>query len=66
VADSELEEILDVEGVSKDKAESLHKSAKEYVAEKRKKEQEAQAAAQAAAAAVNEVQPAEEKQPQES
>ena len=35
VADSELEEILDVEGVSKEKAEALHKSAKEYVAEKR-------------------------------
>jgi N utilization substance protein A len=63
VADSELEEILDVEGVSKDRAEALYKSAKEYVAEKRKKEQEAQAAAQAAAA-VSEVQPVEEKQPQ--
>ena len=66
VADSELEEILDVEGVSKDKAEALYKSAKEYVAEKQKKEQEAQAAAQAAAAAVSEGQPVEEKQPQES
>ena len=53
IADSELEEILDVEGVSKDKAEALHASRpKEYVAEKRKKEQEAQAAAQATAAAV--------------
>jgi N utilization substance protein A len=50
VADSELEDILDVEGVSKDKAEALHKSAKEYVAEKRRMEQEAQAAAQEAAA----------------
>jgi N utilization substance protein A len=66
VADSELEEILDVEGVSKDKAEALYKSAREYVAEKQKKEQEAQAAAQAAAAAVSEGQPVEEKQPQES
>jgi N utilization substance protein A len=65
VADSELEEILDVEGVSKDKAEALYKSAKEYVAEKRKRELEAQAAAQAAAAA-SEVQPVEEKQPPQS
>jgi N utilization substance protein A len=72
VAASELEEILDVEGVSKDKAEALHKSAKEYVAEKQRKEQEAQAAAQAAqeaqaaaqaASAAGEVQPMEEKQP---
>src|SRR5215468_7470686 len=65
VADSELEEILDVEGVSKDKAEALYKSAKEYVAEKRKRELEAQAEAQAAAAA-SEVQPVEEKQPPQS
>ena len=35
IAESELEDILDVEGISKEKAESLHKSAKEYVAEKR-------------------------------
>ncbi|HEX6438501.1 MAG TPA: transcription termination factor NusA [Candidatus Binatia bacterium] len=37
VSESELEDILDVEGISKEKAESLHKSAKEYVAEKRLK-----------------------------
>jgi transcription termination/antitermination protein NusA len=49
IAESELEDILDVEGISKEKAESLHKSAKEYVGEKRRKEEEekAQAAEQA-------------------
>ena len=40
VADSNLEDILDVEGISKEKAEALHKSAKQYVAEKRAKEAE--------------------------
>ncbi|HEX2230143.1 MAG TPA: helix-hairpin-helix domain-containing protein [Candidatus Binatia bacterium] len=47
VAQSELEEIMDVEGISKEKAESLHRSAKEYVEEKQR--QEAEAAAQKAA-----------------
>jgi N utilization substance protein A len=51
VAQSELEEIMDVEGISKEKAESLHRSAKEYVAEKQRKEAEAAALAQAAALA---------------
>jgi transcription termination/antitermination protein NusA len=49
VADSDLEEIMEVEGISKEKAEALHKAAKEYVAEKRS--QEAAAAAEAAEAA---------------
>ena len=40
IAASNLEDILDVEGVSKEKAEALHKSAKEYVVEKRRKEEE--------------------------
>jgi transcription termination/antitermination protein NusA len=39
VAESELEEILDVEGISQEKAETLHKSAQEFVADKRKKEE---------------------------
>ncbi|MGH7930318.1 MAG: transcription termination factor NusA [Candidatus Binatia bacterium] len=43
VAQSELEEIMDVEGISKEKAESLHKSAKEHVEEKQRKEAEAAA-----------------------
>jgi N utilization substance protein A len=49
VADSDLEDILDVEGISKEKAEALHNSAKQHVAEKRA--QEAELAASAAAAA---------------
>jgi N utilization substance protein A len=51
VADSELEEIMDVEGISKEKAEALHKSAKQFVAEKRSREAAEAAAALAAAAA---------------
>jgi len=54
VADSPLEEILDVEGISKEKAEALHSSAKQYVAEKRAREAEAAAEAAAAAAAAAE------------
>jgi N utilization substance protein A len=40
VADSPLEEILDIEGISKEKAEVIHNSAQQYVAEKRAKEAE--------------------------
>ena len=43
IAESELDDILDVEGISKEKAESLHKSAKEFVAEKRLKAEEEKA-----------------------
>src|SRR2546426_3004976 len=50
VADSDLADILDVEGISKDKAEALHKSAKQYIEEKRAKEAEAAANAAEAAA----------------
>ncbi|HEY7716285.1 MAG TPA: transcription termination factor NusA [Candidatus Binatia bacterium] len=50
VADSDLEEILDVEGISKEKAEALHAAAKQYVAEKREREAEAAAAAAVAQA----------------
>jgi N utilization substance protein A len=46
VADSELDEIQDVEGINKDKAEAMHKSAREYVAEKRRKEEEEKAKAE--------------------
>jgi len=49
VAASSLEEIMDVEGISPEKAESLHKSAREYVEEKQRKEAEEQAARAAAA-----------------
>jgi len=47
IADSNLEDILDVEGISREKAEALHKSAKQYVAEKRAKEAELAALAAA-------------------
>jgi N utilization substance protein A len=43
VADSDLADILDVEGISKEKAEALHQSAKQFIAEKRAKEAEAAA-----------------------
>jgi len=66
VADSEVEEILDVEGISKEKAEAAHKSAREYVAEKRRLEQEAHAAAQEPAVGVTVAEAVEEKQTQES
>jgi N utilization substance protein A len=56
VADSNLEDLLDVEGISKEKAEALHESAKQYVAEKRAKEAELAALA-AIAAATPEVTP---------
>ena len=46
IAESELEEILDVEGVSQEKAEALHKSAKLHVEEKRRREAEEAANAQ--------------------
>ena len=55
VADSEIEDILDVEGISKEKAEALHKSAKQYVAENVQEActlERAAAAASAAAAAL--------------
>jgi len=46
IAESELEDILDVEGVSQEKAEALHKSAKLHVEEKRRREAEEAANAQ--------------------
>jgi N utilization substance protein A len=59
IAESELEEILDVEGISREKAEALHLSAKEFVVEKRRKEEEeaAMAKQQAAEAAAVETAP---------
>ena len=57
VADSALEDILDVEGISKEKAEALHKSAKQYVAEKRAREAELAAIAAATPEVVAEGEP---------
>ena len=64
MADSDLEEILDVEGISKEKAEALHNSAKQFVAEKRAREAEAAEAAQIAAAAAAEAAATEPVEPQ--
>jgi N utilization substance protein A len=58
IAASDLEDILDVEGVSKEKAEALHKSAKEYVVEKRRKEEEEAAIAKQQAAELAASEPA--------
>jgi N utilization substance protein A len=57
VAQSELEEIMDVEGISKEKAESLHRSAKEHVEEKQRKEAEAAALKAAEIAAAQQPEP---------
>src|SRR5689334_6929380 len=52
VAETDLETIADVDGISPEKAEAIYKSSREYVAEKRRREEEeAKAAAEAAAAA---------------
>lgn len=59
VAASSLEEVMDVEGISPEKAQSLHKSAQEYVAEKQRKEAEEEAARMAAAEAAAEAAAAE-------
>jgi len=64
VADSDLAEILEVEGISKEKAEALHNSARQYVAEKRAREAEAAASAAAAAAAAAVPAPEQESQPE--
>ncbi len=71
IADSELEEILEVEGIGKEKGEAVHKASQEHVAEKRRKEEEekAKAAAEAAAEPSISEPPAEaveEKKPQET
>jgi N utilization substance protein A len=49
IAESALEEIAAVEGISKEKAEAIHKAAQEHVIEKKKKEEAAALAAIAAA-----------------
>jgi len=52
LAEAELEVIVDVEGISREKAEAIYKSSREYVAEKRRREEEEKAAAQLAAGPV--------------
>lgn len=48
LAETDLETILEVDGIGPEKAEAVYKSSREYVAEKRRKEEEEKAAAQAA------------------
>jgi len=50
LSEADLESIVEVDGISPDKAEAVYKSSREHVAEKRRKE-EAEKAAQAAAEA---------------
>ena len=51
IAEAELETIMEIEGIGAEKAQTIYKSSREYVAEKRRKEEEEKAAAQAAAEA---------------
>ena len=51
LSEADLESIVEVDGISPDKAEAIYKSSREHVAEKRRKEEAEKAAAQAAAEA---------------
>jgi N utilization substance protein A len=51
LAEADLESIVEVDGITPDKAEAIYKSSREHVAEKRQKEEAEKAAAQAATAA---------------
>jgi len=46
LAETDLEAILEVEGIGPEKADAVYKSSREYVAEKRRKEEEEKAAVQ--------------------
>ena len=48
LSEADLESIVEVDGISPDKAEAVYKSSREHVAEKRRKEEAEKAAAQAA------------------
>jgi len=48
LSEADLESIVEVDGISPDKAEAIYKSSREHVAEKRRKEEAEKAAAQAA------------------
>lgn len=60
VAEAELEEILDIEGIGPERSQTIYNSSREYVAEKKRKEEEEKAAAQAAAQAAETPEPAAE------
>jgi len=48
LSEADLESIVEVDGITPDKAEAIYKSSREHVAEKRRKEEAEKAAAQAA------------------
>jgi N utilization substance protein A len=62
VAEADLEALLEVEGIGREKAETIYKSSREYVAEKKRKEEEEKAKAAAESA----LQPPEASQPGET
>ncbi|HEV8341356.1 MAG TPA: transcription termination factor NusA [Candidatus Binatia bacterium] len=62
VAEADLEALLEVEGIGREKAETIYKSSREYVAEKKRKEEEEKAKAAAESA----LQPPEAGQPGET
>lgn len=68
VAEADLETIRDIEGIGPEKAESIYKTSREYVAEKKRNEEEEKALAKAAAQAVESAEPAAapEKEEQEA
>jgi N utilization substance protein A len=70
LAEADLESIIEVDGISRDKAEVIYKSSREHVAEKRRKEEaEKAAAAEAEAQAAAETPPAADsadKEPQQA
>lgn len=67
LAEADLETILEIDGISPEKAEVIYKSSREYVAEKRRKEEEEKAAVQAATEASTTASDVpEDKEPQEA
>lgn len=58
IAEADLETIRDIEGIGPEKAESIYKTSREYVAEKKRNEEEEKALAKAAAQAVESAEPA--------
>jgi len=69
LSEADLESIVEVDGISPDKAEAVYKSSREHVAEKRRKEEAekaAQAAAEAAATETGATEESAEKEPQQA
>ncbi|MBI3061095.1 MAG: transcription termination/antitermination protein NusA, partial [Deltaproteobacteria bacterium] len=72
LSEADLESIVEVDGISPDKAEAIYKSSREHVAEKRRKEEEekaekaALAATEAAATETGVAEESAEKEPQQA